>query len=181
MCNLYRQSVTFGSWQMGDDQSSLVEIADVRDPDFGTALLAQFKAHARITYNYDDAILPNFINAAIMELEQFLEFPILPRSFSWNVGTSTTFEKYEVPLRNSKATGQQYDFEPLRGKVIINKPASWPVELVVGFDSIADIPPDLKLAILNVSATYEQLRSTIELSAADLSGPVISRYGVMRV
>lgn len=178
---IYRSRVIFPAWSQDDNDSSLVEIADARDADFGTIMLSDFKAHARITYNYDDAILPNFINAAIMELEQYLEFPILPRTFSWDVGTQTDFEKYEVPFRNTKAVGQQYDFEPLRGKVIIAKPASWPVTLEIGFDDPAAIPPDLKLAILNVSATYEQLRSTIELSAADVSAPVISRYGVMRV
>lgn len=178
---LYRSQVVFPAWNQDDDQSTLAEVADARDADFGTILLPAFKSHARITYNYDDAILPNFINAAIMELEQYLEFPILPRSFAWNVGDQTGFEKYEVPFRNTKAVGQQYDFEPLRGKVVIDKPASWPVTLQVGFDNPAAIPHDLKLAILNVAATYEQLRSTVELTAADVSAPVISRYGVMRV
>jgi len=163
-----------------DNGSTLTEVADARENDFGTQMLTAFKQHARITYAFDDAILPSYIDAAIMAIEQALEFPIMPRTFDWNVGDETGWSQYEVPLRNSKATGQIYDFEPLRGKCIIEAPDAWPVTLVVGFDDASEIPADLRLAIFDVASSYEQLRSAAEMNGLNLPVSLLTRYGVMR-
>lgn len=160
--------------------STLVEVADAREADFGTQMLEAFKQHARITYTFDDTILPSYIEAAIMAIEQALEFPILPRSFDWDVGPNTGWGNYEVPFRNTKAVGAVYDFEPLRGKCIIAAPASWPVTLEIGFDDASEIPADLKLAIFDVASSYEQLRSAAEMNGLNLPASLLTRYGVMR-
>lgn len=180
MSNIYYSNYYFAAWLTGDYQSSLVEVADARSDDFGTQLLDLFKQHARITYNYDDSILPMYIDAAIKQIEQVLEFPILPRSFDWNVGDNTGYEFYQVPFRNTDAVGQQYDFEPLRGNKIMAKPLSFPVTLKLGFDDADAIPSDLKLFILDTAATLEQLRSTQEISTANISPMILTRYGVLR-
>lgn len=180
MNNVYYSNYYFPAWLTGDYQSSLVEVVDARADDFGTQMLDLFKQHARITYAYDDAILPMYIDAAIKQIEQVLEFPILPRSFDWNVGENTGYDFYQIPFRNTNAVGQQYDFEPLRGNKIIAAPTSFPVTLLIGFNAAADIPTDLTLFILDTAATLEQLRSTQEISSANISPMILTRYGVQK-
>jgi hypothetical protein len=178
MNSLYQSNVYFSAWQ-ADNGSTLTPIVDDRESDFGAQLLVEFKQFARITYTNDDNILPEFIDSTIRTVEQILEFCIFPRSFEWNVADEyQDYEKFEVPLRNTKAVGAIYDFTPERAAVIIEKPSAFPVELVCGYDSAADLPVDLKMAIFQLATAHE--RNRMAADSLPVSNHILSRYGIMR-
>lgn len=177
---VYSSDVYFPAWR-ANNGSTLTPTTDVRPTDFGVQLLDEFKNYARITYNFDDLLLPFFVDSAISMIEQQLELCILPRSFLWQVDEGfENYEFFEVPLRNTKTAGEIYDFTPERAKVIIPTPTSFPVTLVCGFDTADIIPHDLRLAIFQVASALEMNRTLTESSGISVPKNIFARYGVMR-
>lgn len=176
----YARQMYLPAWTV-PNAATLVPVMDVRPNDFGVQLLTAFKQYARITYNYDDNLLPTFIDAAIRNIEHILEFPILPASFSWDVGQANIgFEAFEVPIRNSDAVGQSYDVNHPRAFKLMLPPAAWPVTLVVGYSDATAIPQDLLMVIFATATSYEQLRGVVELGPAHIPPNLLAKYLVMR-
>ena len=159
--------------------NTVAEAPDTRPQDFGTQLLDGFKQYARITYTFDDNILPGFIDAAISFIEQTLEYPIIPRTVEWTA-TLTAYPVYQVPFKNCDIVGTQYDFTPSRGQIYIDAPASWPVKLALGYDQASDIPQDLLMAIYAIAATFEQNRGSAEIALTQVPASIMARYGSIR-
>lgn len=159
--------------------NTVKETPETRPQDFGTQLLDKFKQYARITYTFDDNILPGFIDSAISFIEQALEYPIIPRTMDWTAN-HTGYEVYQVPFKNTKAVGTLYDFTPSRGQIYIPAPASWPLSLELGYDDADQIPQDLLMAIFAVAATFEINRGSAELALTQVPASIMARYGSIR-
>jgi hypothetical protein len=151
-----------------------------------TGLLPLFKQHARIDWADDDRLCQMYINAAISRIEQFLEMKITPASYTWDPSRALCARhKYlELIFRNATNDGNWVDFDRYRAKKIVPIPATWPLAMEVGFDSVNDIPDDLMLSIFEMALGLYELRSNPEMLniyARDVMTGNLSRYWVARV
>lgn len=162
---------------------TLTRVQDTRPSTLKDDLLALFKQHARITHNFDDALIGLYLGAAISRWEQYTEVPVAPAAYEWALTGAPVASSYEVPLYNCTLPGEQFGFELLCSKKIIDAPASWPVKLEVGFLDIASMPEDIVLGLFEIALFLYEQRSTIEMlngMLPEIINPIIQRYWVPR-
>lgn len=147
-------------------------------------LLPTFKEHARITYNFDDALCQLYLNAAISRIEQYCFLPINFKTYEWSIPEwYVNGEQVQLPLRNCTTAGASISFEPAVAQVWIPTPATWPLVLDVGYLSADLMPADLTLGIFELALGLYNLRSNpemIDVYAEQVMQGSLGRYYVPR-
>jgi hypothetical protein len=181
---------TVSPYYRSNPRDVIAPVADTRTVTLLDDLLPLFKKHARITVTSDDDLCLMYLSGAIRSIEQIIAMCVEPRAFSW-----TPYEQgaqsYALPFRNvflpPPATSQgtkMFSIEPDAAQVTIEPPAAWPVVMEVGYADGAAMPLDLKMAVLQLAASYYEGRGTYELGPAYLQQWVegqLTRYLVPRV
>ena len=164
---------------------SLKPTPDTRPNTLKAELLALFKQHARIGHSLDDTIINLYIGTAISRWEQYTMVPVYPKAYLWDIPASYRRDaaRFELPLHNCSIVGDQYGFELLCSRKIIDPPKVWPVKLEVGFIQAADMPDDIIIGIFEIALFLYEQRSTTEMTngmTLDIINPIIQRYWVPR-
>lgn len=164
--------------------ATLMQTSDARTDTLIQDLIPLFKAHSRITWAFDDALISLYLESAISRIEQWAFLPIRAATFIYEIPSEyQNYDKYVLPLRNCNTQGEWYGFETLIAPVVIDAPAAWPISLEVGFLNGQSVPSDLKLAIFELAlALYEHRSNTTmqDVYAADIMAGNLSRYWVPR-
>lgn len=150
-----------------------------------TDILPMFKQHARIDFPDDDDLCKMYLGAAISRIEQYTGMPVLWNTYTWEIAQQFLGpEWFELPLRNCNTPGIQHGFDDLQAPKFIPAPATWPVDLEVGFNTGDAMPDDIKLSIFELATALYQQRSNSEMLnvyAEVIMAGNLGRYWVARV
>lgn len=164
--------------------------ADTRTNTLVADLMTLFKAHARIPWADDDAIITLYLTAAISRIEQYCMLPIMPAAYTWSMPATlaSAYDGFELPLRNAnvKAGGTVEflpSFEAAIAPGVVKKVTAWPLIIEVGYTAGIGMPADLQLSVFSLALSMYESRSNPEMSGfyslEAIAG--LSRYWIPRV
>ena len=143
---------------------TLKRVPDLRPATLFADMLTVFKQHARIPFDFDDALCSLYLRSAASRWEQITQVPVAPASYDWYLPEHMRHpsSRHRLPIQNCSLAAEPYGFEPLATWHYATI-TTWPVRLECGFTKLDDVPADIALGIYEIALFLYEQRSTPEM------------------